>query len=45
MAERVEDAMRDIGCKPQVVTVPIHRGRDLGIKTVPRILKQAGIEP
>ena len=31
--------------KPQVVTVPIHRGRDSGIKTVRSILKQAGIEP
>jgi predicted RNA binding protein YcfA (HicA-like mRNA interferase family) len=31
--------------KRQTVTVPIHRGHDLGIKTVQSILKQAGIEP
>ena len=30
--------------KPGTVTVPIHRGRDLGIHTVRSILKQAGFE-
>jgi predicted RNA binding protein YcfA (HicA-like mRNA interferase family) len=31
--------------KPQTVTVPVHRGHDLGINTVKCILKQAGINP